>query len=197
MNKLRLFIVAMAGLILLTLLAFIFGYTVAERNYAEKHKNDRDTCWLTPDTVKLPPEVTDIHVIDSVPIPVPIPVPGETETVHDTVVAMIPITQSRFVWADTAEIVASGFNVTIDEAVFFMRHEIQYIDNTPPVKPITLTLETGVEGIYVDNRFTPALYAEGGLLLWRRVKLSAGFGVSYNGGATKGIMYGKIAYQIK
>ncbi|MBQ2189090.1 MAG: hypothetical protein II401_11120 [Bacteroidales bacterium] len=197
MNKLRIVIVALAGLILYALLAFIFGYTVAERNFAERHKHDRDTCWLTPDTVKLPPEVTDIHVIDSVPFPVPIPVPGETETVHDTVVAMIPITQSRFVWADTAEIVASGFNVTIDEAVFFMRHEIQYIDNTPPAKALALTLETGVSAILADRRFAPAVYAEGGVLLWRRCKVSAGFGVAYNESAAHGFMYGKIAYVIK
>lgn len=197
MNKLRLFIVAMAGLILLTLLAFIFGYTVAERDYVEKHKNDRDTIWMTPDTVTLPPIVKDSLIKDPYPYPVPVMVPGDHDTVIDTIIAQIPMTQKHYVYPDTAELWVTGFNTSIDSAVFYTHHETHYIDNTPPERAVRLTLETGIEGIYVDDRFTPALYAEGGLLLWRRVKLSAGFGVSYTDKATKGIVYGKIAYQIK
>jgi len=194
-GKLRVVIVALAGLILYAVLAFIFGYTVAERNFAEQHNNYRDTVWLTPDTVRLPPIVKDSLIKEPYPFPVTIAVHGDT--IHDTIIARIPMTQKHYVYTDTAEIWASGFNLNIDSAVFYTRHETHLIDNTPPVKAVTLTLETGVEGVLAEKNFVPALYAEGGVLLWRRVKVSAGFGVAYNETAAHGFMYGKIAYVIK
>ena len=195
MSRLRLVIVAIAGLILIALLGYILGYTVAERDFTGNTGNVRDTVWMQPDTVRLPPVVRDSLIKE--PVPFPVPVIGDNDTVHDTITAMIPITQKHFVYEEQGEFWVSGFATTIDSTVFYTQHEVHYIDNTPPVKALSLTLETGVSAILADKRFAPAVYAEGGVLLWRRCKVSAGFGVAYNEAAAHGFMYGKIAYVIK
>ena len=194
MSRIRIVIVAIAGLILLALLGFIAGYTAAERDLGGK-PDSRDTVWLKSDTVRLPPIVKDSLIKE--PVPYPVPVIGDNDTVIDTIIAQIPITQKHFVYEEQGEIWVSGFATTIDSTVFYTRHEVHYIDNTPPAKALALTLETGVSAILADRRFAPAVYAEGGVLLWRRCKVSAGFGVAYNESAAHGFMYGKIAYVIK
>lgn len=159
MSNLRVIIVAVAIAITACLLCYIAGYTVGEHQ-RDNMEIPHDTAYIEPDTIPHQPVVKDSIQKDSVPYPVPVYLPGPNDTITDTITvyAMIPITQKHFVYEEKGEFWVSGFNATIDSAVFFTHHEIHYIEK--PVKQKPLLCYGGAEYEYFGMTYDWKLFLE-------------------------------------
>ena len=168
MSTSRFIIVAFSTAIVIALLGYIVGYTVAEREIQLPGEGRHDTNYkVVLDTTTKPPMIADVTAKDSVPYPVPVYIHGKDSIIEKTLYVNVPMLQTHFVWPDTAEIWASGFNVTIDKAVFFTRQEIHYIEKLVQSKPKHLYCYAGAEYSYYDKVYDWKLFLEADYIIGR------------------------------
>lgn len=161
MNNLRVIIVAIAITITACLLCYIAGYTVGVQQ-KDNMEIPHDTIYIEPDTIPHQPALKDSIQKDSIPYPVPVYLPGPNDTITDTITvyAMIPITQKHFVYEEKGEFWVSGFNTTIDSAVFFTHHDTHYIEKPVVAEQKRLVCYAGGEYYYYGNNYDWKLFLE-------------------------------------
>ena len=158
-NKSKIALIFALVMLGLLVVSFIVGYHVRDGQIQPPVADTvRIDHW---DTTYIPSPPDTIKSVEEKPVPVPYYI-KDTDTVHDSVLVVLPF-EHHFAQLDSvADIWFSGYQTKIDSAIVYKHYLTQIIKQPYEVtKPPRLTLDLGAGAMWHDNAVKP--YAIGKL----------------------------------
>lgn len=184
-NKPNLALAGFAAAMFLLMLLFAFMREAAERRASLPPVADTITIehW---DTTYLPSPPDTITSEEKIPVPVPYYI-KDTDTVHDSVLVMLPYEHHHAQVDSLLDIWYSGYQAKIDSIVAYKHHTTQIIKQPYEVpKMPVLTLDMGAGAMWHEQAVKP--FAVGKLNLNRPHTTFTAFGaVNHEGDWTAGL----------